>query len=38
MIITIRPKTTVIAYQPKALNKSTLGDSTTRGANKAKTP
>ena len=29
---------TVNEYQPRALNRSTLGDSTTKAANKANTP
>ena len=37
-IINANPKTTQNAYQPRALNKSVLGDSTTKAANKAKTP
>ena len=37
-IITPNPNTTVSEYQPSALNRSTLGDSTIKAANKANTP
>ena len=38
IIIKAKPNTTVNAYQANALNKSTLGDSAIKAANKAKTP
>ena len=37
-IIDNKPSTTVNAYQPRALKRSALGDSTTRAARSANTP